>query len=522
MASIHGYSLSSDYTQKFYRELSPDWIDLSLIANGFLPPRSQNKTDQFKYLELGCGLGLTLIFLAALYPEGAFVGIDFSTSHIAKAQHFANQLGIANIRFIQADFAKISLEPSHYGIKKEDFNYVVAHGLMTWVSPEVQDAVLNLTARSLACGGAFYASYNCLPGWLPANILQNAFKIFNRDQSEDFNSHNTYIQSRDCLNALIKNGTNGASPLHSNHPGLGRWIEFMDQQDPRYIEQEFGTTHWAPVYSGDFHREINKYQLIFASSCTYPDNLKELLSPVLRDELSKLSSPFDRESIEDIGCNRSFRRDIFIKGPIRISNQHAFKLAEILNLFLVRPDELNKTIELNGPCGPIGANREAYAPILELLLQEQCRLSDLFSKLPISQTDCFNRVLLLLDKGIVGFNILQHKESLADNLHLVNTRIIEGCTAGQHCGYLIAPNASNVAPIDLASSIILLGIHKDLSGQRLRDYVLSQLLELGVAFTNEDSDEKVAKADIQLHIKSLIDRFLQQKLPYLRYLGAFD
>src|SRR5207237_1392628 len=45
------------------------------------------------------------------------------------------------------------------------FDYIIAHGLYSWVPAEVQDHLLALCARLLAPQGVAYVSYNTYPGW---------------------------------------------------------------------------------------------------------------------------------------------------------------------------------------------------------------------------------------------------------------------------------------------------------------------------------------------------------------------
>ena len=46
----------------------------------------------------------------------------------------------------------------------ERFDYIVCHGVYSWVPPSVRDAILRISAHNLAEGGIAYVSYNVYPG----------------------------------------------------------------------------------------------------------------------------------------------------------------------------------------------------------------------------------------------------------------------------------------------------------------------------------------------------------------------
>ena len=45
------------------------------------------------------------------------------------------------------------------------FDYVICHGVYSWVPEAVQDRILEICARNLTPDGVAYVSYNTYPGW---------------------------------------------------------------------------------------------------------------------------------------------------------------------------------------------------------------------------------------------------------------------------------------------------------------------------------------------------------------------
>src|SRR5689334_21568064 len=102
----HGYNVSVGYSYGFYREMTPDCLDVCAGIGGCEPPQRQGRP--FRYLELGCGQGFGLCLLAAAEPDAEFVGVDFQPDHIEHATGLAETAGLSNLRFVRADFLDLA------------------------------------------------------------------------------------------------------------------------------------------------------------------------------------------------------------------------------------------------------------------------------------------------------------------------------------------------------------------------------------------------------------------------------
>jgi SAM-dependent methyltransferase len=109
-------------------------------------------------LELGCGDGATLVPIAHSLPGCTAVGIDLAPSAIDRAVLAAQVLGLTNLTLRAADVTAL---PDDLG---GPFDYIIAHGLYSWVPAPVRDSVLAACARLLAPDGVAYVSYNAYPG----------------------------------------------------------------------------------------------------------------------------------------------------------------------------------------------------------------------------------------------------------------------------------------------------------------------------------------------------------------------
>src|SRR5580698_122565 len=126
------YVTDVTYVRSFEPDLSPARLRLVAALNGFTPPPE----DDFDYCELGSAHGDTTATLAAAYPRARFVGVDLNRDHIASANRLAAGGRLENIRFLERDFEDLATA------NLPDFDFITAHGVMSWVSPAKQKALL--------------------------------------------------------------------------------------------------------------------------------------------------------------------------------------------------------------------------------------------------------------------------------------------------------------------------------------------------------------------------------------------
>jgi SAM-dependent methyltransferase len=136
----------------------PDSHPARMGAIGRLHGLPTAAPDRCRVLELGCADGMNLLPMAERFPYSQFLGVDFAQGHVAAAEEARAACGLDNVRFVCADLREFEPEP-------EGFDYVIAHGVYSWVSDEVKERLLAICARALAPGAVAYVSYNTLPVW---------------------------------------------------------------------------------------------------------------------------------------------------------------------------------------------------------------------------------------------------------------------------------------------------------------------------------------------------------------------
>lgn len=106
-----------------------------------------------RVLEIGCGDGENIVAAASYLPDAKFVGFDLARAAIEAGQKNAGP----NVSMSVGDI----LTAKDLG----EFDYVIAHGLYSWVPEPVRNALLGLIKASLAPDGLAFLSLNAMPQW---------------------------------------------------------------------------------------------------------------------------------------------------------------------------------------------------------------------------------------------------------------------------------------------------------------------------------------------------------------------
>ncbi|BBY15074.1 methyltransferase regulatory domain-containing protein [Mycolicibacterium litorale] len=130
-----------------------------------------------RVLEIGCSAGGNLIPFAAWHPRARVVGLDLSAVQIDQGRKLVAALGLRNVELRQGDIASIDLTALG------QFDFIICHGVYSWVPPNVQDAILSAFSRLLAPEGVAHLSYNVYPGWKAKEIVRDAMLLRGGDRT---------------------------------------------------------------------------------------------------------------------------------------------------------------------------------------------------------------------------------------------------------------------------------------------------------------------------------------------------
>jgi methyltransferase-like protein/SAM-dependent methyltransferase len=148
-----------------FRATHPDWLRTASTLLGMSPAPAES----CRVLELGCGRGGNLVGLATALPGSTFLGIDHAPSQVADGTADAAALGLTNVEFRSLDIRDLDERVG-------GFDYVICHGVFSWVPDDVRDQILSLTESLLLPGGVGFISFNTRPGWAARGIVRDMLR----------------------------------------------------------------------------------------------------------------------------------------------------------------------------------------------------------------------------------------------------------------------------------------------------------------------------------------------------------
>ena len=288
---------SISYTDTFFSELNPHMIRCAALIRGFRVPDPLH----FTYCELGCGTGHSILIFAAANPQAIFIGIDFNQEHIEYAVKRAEKLGIGNCQFIHADITTLDALPQS--------DYIVMHGLYTWVHEPVRNAIHQLIESSLSEHGLILVSYNAYPGWHVFEPLRMMFREYSMQLSED-----PFYNAEQGLGFLAWMHEQQAEYMKIV-PSAGTFIEELSKHDLRYIIHEYYAEDWRPLWFKEMNQKMEHSGLTFAGQVPFYLNIGEIALPEgFEDMLAIGEDVIQFEMYKDFIRNTMFRWDIYAHG----------------------------------------------------------------------------------------------------------------------------------------------------------------------------------------------------------------
>lgn len=521
----HGYFTGGSYGSFCFRELAPNWLDIAILSQRYIPPRSK-EGSAFSYLELGSGMGLGLCLLAAAYPEATFVGVDFHPSHIAHSQWLSSELRLANIQFYEADFLAMAASPAQVPFDPcSRFHYVAAHGILSWVSPEVRQAVLAIAAAFLKPGGVFYCSYNTYPGWLERSAFKSLVDL-ERQRLGAGQMESSLARASEALTRLLHLSDGEKAPLSLALPRLASQLQTIaDIRMPEYLAGEYGAECWNPFYVGDVHRQAIAHKLSFVASASLPENHPGLLPPSLAAIISDESDALIRQALLDLAINQSFRRDLFVKGPLPLSRTAQHQRLAMLQLRLTTSTDLSEGpskdgITIDTSLGVMGDDHRRFKLIENMLVDQPATLAEIHQQIGIPPDDLSVLTSLMLHSGRVSLDRGSAIEMASTSCAAVNQRLMDLMQGGHNLGFLAAPAVGHGAqPFSLIDAFTLDGIRQGLDGDVLTSCVWMGLDAAGIQLSNSEDGLLDTPQQCINQIGKHITHFRSMTLPLLIQLG---
>ena len=255
-----------------------------------------------RVLEIGCGDGGNLIPMAYYLPGGAFTGIDLAAEPIAAGCAHIDKLGLRNLTLKAADLRDIGPE---YG----EFDYIIVHGLYSWIPRDIRDRLMAVCRERLAPQGVAFVSYNVLPGRYILQMLRDMMRYHTRHLSD---AAPKIEQARGFLR-FLRDGRQ-LSP---------KWQALVEEEVKNLLEHRDGSLFHddlaevnEPVYFHEFAAHAGRHGLQYLGEA----EPHEMFDPV--DSLQALNPPasdlVEREQYLDFLKARRFRRTLLCRQNIQL------------------------------------------------------------------------------------------------------------------------------------------------------------------------------------------------------------
>ena len=311
MSSGHHYSYDEvPYPDLSYIQTHPSRLAMLGTLLGMKPP----PVEHCRVLEIGSAAGGNLLPMAAVLPDSTFVGIDLSAVEIEQAQAVVNATGMTNIRFQQMDIMDITPE---FG----QFDYIIAHGIYSWVPPTVQEKLLAVCQQNLSPQGIAYISYNTYPGWHRMDIIRNMMLYRTRDAATPAEKSAQATEWVDFMVDALKGQPNSAyAAVFENYQSF-RMAQHEGVDNASLLHDELEANN-TPVYFYQFIERAGQHGLQYLVESDFPTVMPNGLSDKVREHLGQIAhNTVEMEQYFDFLRDRMFRRTLLCHAGIEVDRR---------------------------------------------------------------------------------------------------------------------------------------------------------------------------------------------------------
>lgn len=300
MLGTSNEALAARYDEIAYAALPharthPDRLATVASFLGMHPP----DVAQCRVLEVGCSDGSNLIPMALGLPSAQFVGCDLSERSLDAGRRTIAELRLSNIVLVHEDLAALSA--SH-----GTFDYIIAHGVYSWVPRHVRDALFALAAGRLAPNGVMFVSYNALPG---CRVRQAAWEVLHAHVDSIADPRARLGEARRLARIIADGGKTG---LDGDEAARAEFRAIAQRSDSALCHDDLAVPN-DPIYFRDFVAHAGRHGLRYLAEADLHSMSGAGLSPDARAFLSALA-PHLREQYLDYVRMRRFRQSLLQRG----------------------------------------------------------------------------------------------------------------------------------------------------------------------------------------------------------------
>ena len=303
---------TNDVQQTIYSELGyksmpfPYTTPATLEAYAALVGVSAPNPKTARVLELGATYGGNIISQALFNLDATFVGIELSQEQVEKGNEVIANAGLTNVSLVQSDIASIGSEIG-------TFDYIIAHGVYSWVDDGVKDALLRLIDEHLAEDGIAYISYNTYPGWHTMDEVRQLMMFSNRDKTQ-FN-HKEKVLHGKTIGSIVGSQILKYDNLKERNSKFLGALRSVMQKDEYYVGHDHLEPNNDPVYFYQFNDHLGAHNLAYLCDADLTLSMVRSFDADIADTLDKLAlnDHVAQEQYLDFMLDTTFRKSIICK-----------------------------------------------------------------------------------------------------------------------------------------------------------------------------------------------------------------
>ena len=284
------------YESHPFSQTHPSRVASVAAVFGLDPP----PVESCRVLELGCAAGGNIIPMAETFPGSWFVGVDYSARQIADGERIVRGSGMSNVSLRHASILDVD---ETYG----RFDFIICHGVFSWVPDPVRDKILAICRELLAPSGVAYISYNTYPGWHMRGMIRDMMRY----HATRFETPAQRIeQARALLDFLAqaarKDGSAYTTLLHSE-------LEHLKHQPDPYLYHEHLEEVNKPLYFHEFIDLAARHDLRYLGEARLSTMVTGNFGPQVAKALEVVASDqIQAEQYLDFIRNRTFRETLLV------------------------------------------------------------------------------------------------------------------------------------------------------------------------------------------------------------------
>lgn len=321
---------TNDVQQTIYSELGyksmpfPYTTPATLEAYAALVGISAPNPKTARVLELGATYGGNIISQALFNPDATFVGIELSQEQVEKGNEVIANAGLINVSLIQSDIASIGSEIG-------TFDYIIAHGVYSWVDDGVKEALLRLIDEHLAEDGIAYISYNTYPGWHTMDEVRQLMMYSNRDKTQ-FN-HKEKVLHGKTIGSIVGSQILKYDNLKERNSKFLGALRSVMQKDEYYVGHDHLEPNNDPVYFYQFNDHLGAHNLAYLCDADLTLSMVRSFDADIADTLDKLAlnDHVAQEQYLDFMLDTTFRKSIICKAKHAESVTYDMGNPELVN-----------------------------------------------------------------------------------------------------------------------------------------------------------------------------------------------